>query len=272
MSDQELAALGAAEGDIATEQPAEQQVEGQVETPPADGEPEDEKTSSQERRERRKAQEKRLKEDVAEAARRAKEAETRLSRIKAAASGISEPKESDFNDPLEYAAAKGGYHTARMAAQMQTGEVEAEINEINAQTAAKEAEHRQARMAAISEEIPDAKARYADFDRAFAVAQRADVVSPALSDMIVESDKPLDLAYYFGTNPDVARQLSQMAPLAAARELGRIEATLSGPKPKLQSSAPAPITTLKGSGTAVKKPDAMNYKEFKAYREAGGKL
>lgn len=271
MSEQELEALGAADDATVPDQATEDPQEGQ-EPPPADAEAEAEKTRSQERRERRKAQETRLKEEAAEAARSAKDAETRLQRIKRAAEGITEPKEADFNDALEYAAAKGAFHAARMAAQSQAREVEAEISDIGKKSVETEQQRKQVRIAEVNDEIPAAMQRYKDFDKALAATQDARNVSPALAELVLESDKPVDLIYHLGTNPEVARQLSQMAPLAAARELGRLEASLSSPQPKLQSSAPAPITPVKGGGTAARSPESMNFKEFKAYREAGGKI
>ena len=275
MSEQDLAALGAADEGIVADQTADQaddQTEGQDQTPPADADAEAEKTRSQERRERRKAHENRLKEEAAVSAREREAAETRLTRIKRAAEGITEPKETEFADPLEYAAAKGAFHAARMAAQSQAREVEAELSDIGSKTAEMENQRKQARIAELNEELPDARLRYADFDKALAMAGRSDVVAPFLTDIILDSDKPLDLAYHLGSNPDLARQLSQMAPLAAARELGRLEASLTAPKPKLQSSAPAPISPVKGGGTASKSPENMSFAEFKAYRDAGGKL
>lgn len=275
MSEQDLAALGAADEGIVADQAENQsddQVEGQVETPPADADAEAEKTRSQERRERRKAAETRHKEEAAAATRDMTQTQARLDRIKRAAEGIAEPKETEFNDPLEYAAAKGAFHAARMAAQSQAREVEAELSDIGKRSADMEEQRKQTRIAAITEEIPDARVRFADFDKALAMAQRPDVVAPFLSEIILDSDKPLDLAYHLGSNPDLARQLSQMAPLAAARELGRLEASLSAPQPKLQSSAPAPISPVKGGGTASKSPETMSFKEFKAFRDAGGKI
>ncbi len=273
MNEQDLAALGAAdEVVIADQDQTDDQQEGQADTPPADAEAEAEKTRSQERRERRKAQETRQKEEAAEAARREVDAITRLQRFKRAAEGITEPKEAEFNDPLEYAAAKGAFHAAKMAAQLQVREAEDDISDLGKRSADRENQRMQTRIAAINEDMPEARLRYADFDKAFDVAKRPDVVAPFLSDIILDSEKPLDLAYHLGTHPEVARQLSQMAPLAAAREIGRLEASLGVPKPKLQSSAPSPISPVKGGGTVSKSPESMSFKEFKAYREAGGKL
>lgn len=268
MSEQDLAALEAADEGIA-ETPVEA-----TETPenPAPEQSEEEKTKSQVRRERRKAQADHVKEEAARAVERATQAETRLARIKNAAQGIQEPQEVEFADPIEYAAAKGAWHSSRMAARMQQGEVEAELSEHRSAVAAIEEDRKRIRQAEISEDLPEARARYADFDKALETARNADVIAPFLADMVLEAEQPLDLIYSLGSNPELARRISRMNPVAAARELGRLEASLSAPKPKYQSSAPAPISPVKGGGTVGKAPESMSYKEFKVYRDAGGKL
>lgn len=265
MSEQDLAALAAADESIA-EAPVEA-----TEAPetPAPEESEEEKTKSQIRRERRKAQADHVKEEAARAEERATQAETRLARIKNAAQGIQEPQEAEFADPIEYAAAKGAWHSSRMAARMQQGEVEAELSEHRGAVAAIEEERKRMRMAEVSEDLPEARTRYADFDKALETARNADVVAPFLVDMVLEADQPLDLIYSLGSNPELARRISQMNPVAAARELGRLEATLSAPKPKLQSTAPAPISPVKGGGTAMKDPEHMTHEEYVAARRSG---
>lgn len=275
MSEQDLAALGAADEGIASpEQEIEQVEQGQVETPPADDsdKPEPaEKTESQKRRERRQQHFQRLKDDADRAETERATIQRDFDRQKQIIARMPEPQESDFQDPFEYAAAKGGWRQAQIAAQSQSELIQEDMTHKSRVIADFEQQRMAARQAAIAEDLPDARAKYADFDKAFAIAQ-SDVVSVALSELIIESDMALDLAYHLGSNPEVARRLSGMSPVAAARELGRLEATISAPKPKLQSSAPAPISPVKSGGIAGKSPESMNYREFKAYRDAGGKL
>lgn len=55
------------------------------------------------------------------------------------------------------------------------------------------------------------------------------------------------ILHHLSENPDVSSRLANMSPLDAAREMGRIEATLTQPKPKPVSKAPDPPKTLKAT-------------------------
>lgn len=270
MSEQDLAALGAADEVVTPAPEAAEITDGQDQTPPAPEETEAEKTETQKRRERRVAHEQRLKDQAADAERRAAEAETRLNRIKASATG-AEPKEADFADFTEYMAAKAAFAATKAITGFQAAEIEAEAGQAKQDLQQIEAARFQARQEELAQSLPEARAVYADFDAAIAVAKRADIVSPELSMMILASDQPADLAYHLGKNPDLARTLSHMPPIEAAMQLGRISAGLQRPQPKTVSTAPAPINPVKPGGTAAKDPSKMSFKEFKAWREAGGK-
>ena len=274
MSDQELAALaGAAEIVTTSEQTeaseATENTEGQVSDQPAEGENPEDKTKSQVRRERREQQRQREQQEAAETARKLADAEARLGRIKAAAQAIQEPKESDFTDSFEFVAAKAAFQAHKMAAKMHENEVQGEI------TAAEQARQRadlaraQERQRDYVEAIPEARARYADFDQVISVAMRSDVVSPAVADMVLDSERPHDLAYHLGKNPDVARAISQLNAVQAARELGRIEAQISLPRPQ-PTTAPAPIRPVRGASSATPNPENMTADEFAAWRAKGG--
>jgi hypothetical protein len=78
-----------------------------------------------------------------------------------------------------------------------------------------------------------------------------------VGEAILESDLGPQLAYHFAKNPDVLMRLNSMSPTAAAREIGRLEATLPS-KPatpaaptKKVSNTPAPAGTLGTQGRAT---------------------
>lgn len=244
------------------------QPEGQ-EPPPA-SEPE-EKTEAQKRRERRRAQEQRQQEEFAAAQKAAQEAEARLARIKASAAGV-EPKESDFTDIGEYWAAKGAWNYARQAGQFQVEEVSAEAERAKALLEQQRAAQAMARQAEFQQDAAEARTRYADFDAALAVASNAQFVSPALSEMVLASEQPADLAYHLGKNPQEAVRLSSLPPLIAARELGKLEARLVANPPKIASTAPPPINPVRPGGAPVHDPAKMSASEYAAWRSAGGKV
>ena len=78
-----------------------------------------------------------------------------------------------------------------------------------------------------------------------------------VGEVLMESDLGPQLAYHFAKNPDVLLRLNSMNPTAAAREIGRLEATLSA-KPatpaaptKKVSNTPAPAGTVGTQGRAT---------------------
>jgi len=273
MEDQvEVAPSAATDEAVAVEQAASEatvNTEGQVETPPAADEAE--KSASKERRERRKAHDARLREEADAARREADDLRRRNERIVAAAAGEA-PMEAEFTDPLEYAAAKGAFLARQMAARTDAEMLSQDATAAEQRARQLDGERIAEKARAFAEQREEARSRYADLDAAMSVAQRADVVSPQLAEMVLESESPVDLAYHLGKNPALARQISQMPPVMAARELGRLEARLTLPQPKTQSTAPAPISPVKATGTATRDPARMSANEYRAWREAGGKF
>lgn len=97
-------------------------------------------------------------------------------------------------------------------------------------------------------------------------------VSEHVQEVLLESEHGPALAYHLAKNPDEAERISALSPLAAARALGRIEASLSSPTqapapaavaPKTVTKAPAPITPLRGTGGQfTKAPEAMTDAEW----------
>ena len=57
------------------------------------------------------------------------------------------------------------------------------------------------------------------------------------------------LAYHLASNPDKLSELNSMSDRERAREIGRLEASLKVPTGKKQTTAPPPLTTLKGGAT-----------------------
>lgn len=276
MSETDLAAPSeAAEDVVATAEAEAPESEGQTpEGQPAEGAeqpaPEDE-TESKRRRERRE----RARERAEQEAERARQAEDRLNRIRRAAESQSPPREADFPDPIEYAAARGAFAQAQAAARYQQGEAEADAEAARAAAQAANNARIADRQRQLSEDIGTARTIYTDFDQALAVAQRGDVVSHDLSLQVLESDKAADLTYWLGKNPTEAQRLSTMFarnPIAAAMELGRIEAGLNRPKPRTQTTAPDPVTPARGTARATPDPAKMSAEEYRKWREAGGRF
>ncbi|CAO3447867.1 hypothetical protein [Azospirillum argentinense] len=111
-------------------------------------------------------------------------------------------------------------------------------------------------------QVDTAKGKYADFE---AVAFSAPI-SNSVAHMVAASDVGADLAYHLGKNPDEARRISALPPVAAAREIGRLETKLSTAPPPKSTQAPPPVPTVNGRGTPTRDLNAMSYAEYKAAR------
>lgn len=86
--------------------------------------------------------------------------------------------------------------------------------------------------------------------------------------VISQSDHGPALAYHLAQHLDVADRLSRMHPVAAAVEIGRIEARLSAPQAKPVTKAPSPAPSLAGTSTVSKDPDGMTVNEWMAWRQS----
>lgn len=237
------------------EEKTDDDTEGQEENPPAEPDEDkgEDKSRSKERRERRKAHMERLE-------REAREAREGLERLRRAAEGESEPKEADFTDFTEYSIAKAAWRIDRQR-------VARESDGVTERAAAIETERRRALAESYREQVADAKPRYRDFD---AVVNNPSVlIAPHIADMVMESDLGADLAYALASQPDEAARISRMNPVAAAREIGRLEASIMRPKPRFETNAPPPVKPVNARGAGAKSPEHLSYAEYKKAREAG---
>ena len=271
MNDTSAVADTATPNVMVEDQTAELEVkdEGQVETPPAEGTPE-EKSDSAKRRERERAYRARLQAEAAEARSEAEQAKARRQAILDAGKREAPPREADFPDPIEFAAAK-----AIWGAEQRLTEREAR----NAGEAAQAAEEKikeisQRERAVIASawtaQVAEAKGRYADFDQ---VALANDLpVTEAMGELIMTSEAGPDVLYHLGQNRALAAQIAGLNAVEAARAIGRIEASLSRPKPKTETNAPPPISPVRGSAGASRDPSKMSVAEYAAWRAAGGKI
>jgi len=151
------------------------------------------------------------------------------------------PQEKDYPDYLAFERAMTAYEAAKV---LVTREVKR-----NAQSAQADQERRARELLAD----------YEDYRRDLAKAipdleptlKNANIpVSRVVENLILETGEkgPL-IAYHLAKNPAKAADLNAMSPLAAAREIGRLEAKLSLPKPNTTTKAPPPTSPPKGGAT-----------------------
>lgn len=93
-------------------------------------------------------------------------------------------------------------------------------------------------------------------------------ITGEMKTVIESSDRGAEVAYHLGQNPQEAARIAQMHPMMQAAELGKIEATLSLPKTRKTTSAPAPIEPIGGGEAGQKDPSKMSTAEFIAWRNA----
>ena len=203
--------------------------------------------------------------------------------------GEAEPALDSFETYEEWVKAHQLW-TAQQANAPLKAEIESLKKQIQAKDAA-EAERaaRQPLVDAFIEKLEKAKAAHEDFDEVTAGTDEEGLVAtPAMHQEIFESDKSGEVLYYLATHPEDCRRIEELtrvpekptpaqvgaAVRAAAREIGRIEALLTGepakapaskapdnPKPK-PHPLPAPITPVKGAAAAEKDPGKMTTEEY----------
>lgn len=256
--------------EVVTEAPAGDQVEGQTEGQAAEGEdqPEEVKSKSAERREREKAKQARIASERDAAVARLRDLEARRDKVLQSAKAQREPSEAEHPDPFDLQTARMLWGVEQKLVNRDASQVDeaaiaakSQVEDLNQQESAAIAE-------AWAAQVVEAKTRYADFEKVAHFAPISDEVAR----LVATSDVGADLAYYLGQNHALARSISALHPVEAARALGRIEATLTLPKPRTETNAPAPISPVRGSAGGPRNPEKMTYKEFVKYREGGGTI
>jgi hypothetical protein len=112
---------------------------------------------------------------------------------------------------------------------------------------------------------------HSDYDDV--ISDASDVVIPPVAvDAILSSEHGPELRYYLAQNPDTAEKLNHMVPIAAIREICKIEARFEAEKtvakpPVKTSAAPDPIKPIGGRGSAEQKDvNKMTPTEYMAWR------
>lgn len=174
---------------------------------------------------------------------------------------IERPDPSQFTDQAQYFEALADWKADQKVRQALSEREKQEQQQSKQHQQAEAIATYQKRAQEFSQESPD----FLD------VIESADDVpmSDAMQELILGSEEGPRIAYYLAQNPDTAYRLSQMQPIQAAREFGRIEAQVTAkpaPAPK-PSSAPKPITPTRGSGGQfTKDPDQMSDAEWYAFQ------
>lgn len=98
-------------------------------------------------------------------------------------------------------------------------------------------------------------------------------ISPAMASVIRESEAAPKVIRFLINNRKESARIAKLSPLAAAREIGKIEEKVLAPSPKVEkpktiSQAPAPIPTVGAEGKGVVALEDLDINEFMKRRNA----
>lgn len=140
--------------------------------------------------------------------------------------------------------------------------------------AAREAAAEQARVnAEFNKRFMETKAKHADFQEVLDGVSHI-VVPDALREALFTSELGPEIMYRLASNPVELARISALPPLAAAREVGRLEARASStspprPQPKSAVRPPVPPTSVGGSSTKTRNLDDLPLSEYKKAFRSG---
>jgi len=168
------------------------------------------------------------------------------------------PRKEDFEDYDKFMDATADYRAKLQIAQWRRDE-EAKSH----QTESKK------KLDGLLEKLNKGYEKYPDFEE---IARDPSVpITPVIVDILAESEIPEDVAYYLGKNRGEAIRLSRMTPIAAAKEVARIEMELTKTNPEIKiTKAPPPIKPIGSGETVTKEADKMTQKEYEQWRNSQG--
>lgn len=186
---------------------------------------------------------------------------------------LKEPNPDDFDDMKDYYKALSKYEAVKTKEEVK--------KEILAEQKAEDDRKAQNRVISKWQEaMEEARTRYPDFDEVTDTNLALDK-DGIIQETFLTSPIGVDICYWYGNNPDEAKRLLKLTPVALARELGKIEAKLQveldagkdkGKKTVTETNTkpkPKPVTPLEGGKGKVPvdlSDEDMPYQEWKALR------
>ena len=177
------------------------------------------------------------------------------------------PTLEDFNyDEVRYQDARDKY-VADIAVRRVYDEV-ARSQDVQAQQA--EADRKRQAGQRFREKAEAAAERYEHLDDAMEAFHKGGIsVSVPMIEFVYEhaEDGPA-IVHHLYANQELAEKIAKLSPLAAARELARLEASLPKPQVRNVSNAPRPPSVPKGGAEPpVRDLEAMSMADYKALRD-----
>lgn len=171
------------------------------------------------------------------------------------------PRAEDFDDDVEFAAAKAVFKSSEAQRQRELEDIDEREKENSARLL-------EQRKQAFAEQLPDARQRYRDFDAVASSAVPIIENAPDLNLAILDSDMGAEITYYLGKNPAKAREIAAMTPARMWKAIGALETRLTRPKSAPKRTVPEPREPARGGadGRPRSAAEARSFKEFERMR------
>ena len=167
-----------------------------------------------------------------------------------------EPKQEEFEDYQKYLDAKISFEVTKAKTTWDRDQARRRADEMHQQ-----------KMASLQAKIGEGFQKYQDFEET-ALAPEVPI-TPMIMDILSDSERPAEIAYYLGKHRSEAIQISRMHPLAAVRAITKIEMGLTGAgnNPAMNppiTAAPPPIKPVGSTHTVEPDLEKLSQKEFEA--------
>jgi hypothetical protein len=182
------------------------------------------------------------------------------------------PKIEDFQDINAFFQARDAWVEERAVARWRSEQEQAAQTQQARQQQDQRAIAAQQTVERFTAQEADALTRYPDY---LAVVQGPAMqqfkqARPDVAQVVIDSPHGPDIVYFLGKNPAQAQQIAALAPIAAAREIGRIEQMFMQPKGQ-STNAPPPVRTVGNNAGAQRDPATMGNKEYREWRQSQSK-
>lgn len=156
------------------------------------------------------------------------------------------PKEDDYNSWEEYDKARVEYEADRRANERLKTEKEAQLKQMQERQALETRKKFEAKEREFQKSAPDYDAVAGEAVAALRDLGAAGHDINALRDIVMQFDNPPQMLYELGKDTNLIDQLVTMQPMAAMRELVKLEIALQGAAKPAENQAPEPIKPVGG--------------------------
>lgn len=172
----------------------------------------------------------------------------------------NEPKRDQFESYEAFIEARATWR-AEKAAEEKTRKILEEDRTKTEQEQTRGQREQQAK--AWNAQIEKARDEVEDFEDVVSASEA--VITPSMSQAIVESDKGALIAYHLAKNPAEAERISKLSPSKQVAAIVALEEKVAKPA-KTPSNAPAPITPVGTKADVEKNPAQMTDAEYSKWR------